>query len=413
MSFKRSVLAFLLVYTHVVTLFAVPSNLLRPSRSVAQKHQSAGQDLDALSKKAHSLVVNIPSKQGHSQFSYTEIPLKDPSQIGEFLERRETLKADVLLSTDVTEIYKSVAQAVQKTESQSNRKFRFMPIGKLAEAKQKLASGWASYKEGVFENLKYDKLGLSIAVITTGVDSFIWIHSGSLDVYQKSAMVIFNVLFTAAFVLDTDMWSKMTGPLNHRIIKTLDKMSKKVFGQSETEGRYLRRVLASQVLTNLTYSAGFQLLRSSIMSYHDLASAVTSTPFWVATLQVATITTFSSFAWGELTAKADFETNPVARNALKRIGNVRSLIMSRFASMGMVLQPHQYGYSPILTIVASGAFGLFALINSNRVITLLEKSRVSNVIFDKQRKYESLINEAVESLAHELKSGNSCSMLFN
>jgi hypothetical protein len=307
-----------------------------------------------------------------------------------------------------------------------------MPIGKLAASGEKLATTWDGYKKNVRETLKFDKIGLSIMVVTTAYDSFIWVHSGSLDVYQKSAMVMLNVIFVAAFGLDRDMWTKMTVPLRHRIMNGLDKISKKVFGREETEAGYARRVLASQFLSNLAYGTGFQILRVSIMSFHDLATNVMTSHFWATSMKVAVITTLASFAWSELMAAANSDKHPVAKNALKRLADVRSIVMSQLASMGMVLQPGVYGYSPIVAIVTSGAIGLLALVKSNKVINWLEKNRVSNILFKSQRKFETIVNDAANYLKfrrstditvtptmpkiiHDVRSagGNSCSMLFN
>lgn len=421
MDFKKSVLAFILVYIQAVSLLAAPQGM-----SYTRGLASAAEDLDSKSREVPSLVMNIDGTQGNSQFSYTEIPLSDPAQLGEVLSREETRHADILLSTDTPEVYQAVAETIGKTEKSSERMFRFMPIGKLASAREKLAAGWANYKKNVAETVKYDKLGLSIVVITTSYDSFIWIHSAGLDVYQKSAMVMMNVVFAAAFALDRDMWTKMTVPLRHRIMKTLDKLSNKITGGAESEAIYARKVLASQFLANLTFSLGFQVLRASIMSFHDLSTTVMTSQFWGTSLKVAAITTLASFAWSELMAAANAEKHPVAKNALKRLADVRNIVMSQLASMGMVLQPGVYGYSPIIAIVTSGSIGLLALIKSNKVIRWLETNRVSNILFRNQRKLENFVNDAAENLrdgAEILRSddrGRSggagagyCSALFN
>lgn len=416
MSFKKSVLAFILVYFQVVSLLATPQDL--PYHPTENRNVAAAEDLDSKSKDAASLVMDINGPQGKSQFSYTEVPLEHPSQLGEILQREETRNADILLSTDTPEIYEAVAETIHKTEKSSDRMFRFIPTGKLASSREKLASGWADYKHNVSNAVKYDKLGLSIVIITTSFDSFIWINSGSMDVYQKSAMVMMNVIFAAAFALDRDMWTKMTVPLHHRIMKTLDKLSNKISNTQDSATIYARKVLASQFLANLTFSVGFQVLRGSIMSFHDLATNMMSTSFWGTSLKVAVITTLASFAWGELLAAANAEKNPVAKNTLKRIADVRNIVMSQLASMGMVLQPGVYGYSPIVAIITSGAIGLLALVKSNKVIQWLETNRLSNILFKNQRKLETLVNEATrlsdEEEAAKVHGGaGSCALLFN
>lgn len=416
MSFKKSVLAFILVYFQAVSLLATPQGL--PYHQTVNRNLAAAEDLDSKSKDVPSLVMNVDGPQGNSQFSYTEVPIDHPSQLSEVLQRAETRNADILLSTDTPEIFSSVAETVQKTEKSSDRMFRFIPVGKLASAREKMAAGWADYKHNVSNAVKYDKLGLSIVIITTSFDSFIWIHSASMDVYQKSAMVMLNVVFAAAFALDRDMWTKMTVPLRHRIMTTFDKLSNRLSLAQEGTAVYARKVLASQFLANLTYSVGFQLLRGSIMSFHDLATNVMSSQFWVTSVKVAVITTLASFAWSELMAAANAEKYPVAKNALRRLSDVRNIVMSQLASMGMVLQPGVYGYSPIIAIITSGSIGLLALMKSNKVIQWLENNRVSNILFRNQRKLETLVNEAAKFADEPTKyhaggGGGSCAVLFN
>jgi hypothetical protein len=378
----KSAMIYLLVLTHSVGLLAEPEGRaprVDPSVTVEMRQESNP-----------TLIMNLPEMApgaGATQFSYTEVQVQNPQQLADFLQKEETIKSDVLLSTDSVETYNAIAGAIQNSESRSDRMFRFIPVGKLQ-------AGWNSYKKNVADSVKYDKLGLSIVMITTAFDSFIWIHSASLDIYQKSAMVIMNVLFTAAFALDRDMWTKMTVPLRHKIIKTLDKLAapfSRLDAGDATSG--VKRIIAAQFLANLTYSWGFQVLRGSIMSVHDLSLAMSGHEFWTKALVIAGITTIATFAWSELSAAADAEKNPVAKNALKRLSDVRNIVMSQLASMGMVLQPHIYGASPIAAIVTSGVLGLAALAKSNTIIAWLEKNKAAKIIFREQRKFEDVVNQ--------------------
>lgn len=397
----KSLVVFILVFVQVATASLGP-------QGQDASYEPVSYDLNGQSEKSPSLIMNLGGANNDTQFSYTEVPLNDPAQLNEFLQTKETMNSDVLLSTDNAETFSAVATAIQQHEKTSERKFRFIPIGKLASAQEKLAAGWANYKANVANTIKYDKLGLSIVTITTSYDSFIWIHSASLDVYQKSAMVMMNIVFAAAFALDRDMWTKMTVPLRHKIINSFDKLSGKA-SSTLTNNEAARRIIASQFLANLTFSVGFQFMRQSILSIHDITATMSSMHFWGMSIQVAAITTLASFAWGELLAAANAEKNPVAKNALKRLADVRNIVMSQLASMGMVLQPGVYGYSPIVAIIASGSIGLLALVKSNKVIAWLEQNKLANVLFRKQRTFENLINEA-SSLGG---GGLSCGQLFN
>lgn len=386
MHFFKKLLIGSFIISHTLTLSAGP--------------QADINGLNRASIDVPTLVIDIGHVAPGVQFSYSEIPLDTTTQLTEFLQKKQTLNSDVLLSTDSAEAYSAVAQAIQSESDKSDRLFRFIPIGRLASARETMARGWAGYKKNAAETLKYDKLGLSVMTITTAYDSFIWIHSASLDVHQKSAMVMLNVVFMSIFALDRDMWTKMTVPLRHKIMGALDKFSRK--GSFGAKG-----ILASQYLANLTYATGFLLLRQSIISMHDLSAAVTSSSFWIHSLQIAGISTLANFAWSELAATINAEQNPIAKNSLKRITDVRNLVMSQMASMGMVLQPDVYGITPIVAIVTSGSIGLFALMRSNQIVTWLEHNRSTQRLFRQQRQFEDMINEAVN-----FRDGRYCQQLF-
>lgn len=359
------------------------------------------------SKTVPQLIMNLGDLAPGVQISYTEIPSGDPSEVIEILKNEKNIKSDVLLSTDSVQTYSAVTEALLAEENlnptrqvtvkdSEAREFRFIPIGRLASADEKIARGWADYKYNASQTLKYDKLGLSIVVITTAYDSFIWIHSASLDVYQKSAMVMLNIIFASVFALDRDMWSKMTKPLRHQIVSTIDKVSNKIkFNQNFNESDpavSMKKIVAGQFMASLIYASGFQLLRQSVISFHDLSGAVMSSSFWTMSLQIAGITTLASFAWGELLAAADAEKNPIAKSNLKRLIDARNIIMSQVASMGMVLQPSIYGSSPIVAIVVSAGLGLTALMQSHRVIEWLERNKISQAIYRQQLRLEQLVN---------------------
>lgn len=373
----------------------------QPQQQPQSFQQQAYPDLDTASKTQPTLIMNmgetsLATPMKGTQFSYTEIPFENPSQLTELLQNESTLKSDVLLSTDSVETYQAVASAMRDSEKKSDRLFRFIPVGQLA-------AGWKDYTKNVKETVQFDKIGLSIVVVTTAYDSFIWIHSASLDVHQKSAMVLLNIVLMAAFALDRDMWTRMTTPLRHKIVKALDKIAT----PADTRIDSVKRVIAAQFIANLAYSTGFQVLRRSILSMNDLNAALATTDFWLRSVEIAAVMTFATFAWSELQAAIDAEKNPVAKNSLKRITDVRNIVLSQLASMGMVLQPNVYGISPIIAVVATGAIGVAVLAKSNRVIEWLEQNRSMNVLFREQRKFENVINDATNLMAKPY-----CSLLF-
>lgn len=372
--------------------------------------------LEEKSKNSPTLVLQAGDIAQNSQISVTNLENVNQQDVADFLQQKELQKSDIILSTDSETTFNTVAKSVVKDNKTKfkDRFFRFIPIGKLAPDNEKISSSWNTYKKNAKHTLMYDKIGLTVVVITTAFDSIIWIHSADLAIHHKSAMVMLNVLFAASFGLDRDLWTRMTTPMRHKIMNTLDKYG----------GRFLKnadatKLVASQFAANLALSTGFQLLRASILSMDHLYAAVSTTEFWTKSILLGTLMTASTFAWGELAAAVDVERNPVAKVALKRLADFRVIMMSQLASMGMVLQPQIYGSAPIIALAIHGGLGLLALAKAQSVTDWLEKNKTANRVYKHQMSLEELMNTAlrlddIEMLEKKQSAigSNSCHMLF-
>lgn len=349
--------------------------------------------LDEVVKNSPQLIVNVGSAAPNGVVTVTQLENISDEQIVQMLKNKDLQDNDVLLSTDSIETYDKVATALHENKinnAANDQIFKFIPVGRLASLKERITSSWKTYVNNAKETIQKDKLGLTVVTITTATDSLIWMHSTDLDIHQRSAMVLMNIILAAAFGLDRDLWVRMTTPLRHKIMNTFEK-----YASNFVKNKPIQATIATQFLANMTFTVGFQMLRRSIISVDSLYTVLLSTDFWAKSILIGGIMTLSSFAWGELHAAAKSDKNPIAKNTLKRFSDLRSIIMSQVAASGMVLQPNVYGYSPIVAILISGGLGVLALTRANKVINWLEVNKYAKKLYNKQMAMESMVNEAV------------------
>lgn len=338
------------------------------------------------------MIIKAPlSKTREALITVSEIPNSSPEQVAAILNSQEAQNSDILVSTDQESVLKAAVQATSKPNER--RLLRLIPIGKLASASQKMGAGFSGYYNRAKQTFLNDRIGLTMLTITVGYDSLIWIHSASFDIHQKTAMVLMNIIMAASFGLDRDLWTKMTGPLKHKLISVFDRFLVKDKLSSV-------KVLAGQFLANFAFGVGVQAVRTGLLSLDHLSDAVMSTAYWVTALKIGGLFTLTAFAWSELYGSIDIEKNPVAKLTMKRISEMRWLILSQLASISMVLQPQVYGQIPIVTFIVHGTVGLIVLANAQSIIHFLESNSFVNRIYQKVQTFENFINRGLHLKTH-------------
>jgi hypothetical protein len=357
------------------TVFAVLILLLGFSKSYATS---------ILDRNAPQVVIQAPlTGQTDAVITATELTETTPDQINELLKDAKTRNSDILVSTDQEAVINSVVSAT--ASQQDHRLVRFIPLGRLASLQQKMAAGFSSYYQNARSTIMGDRIGLTVLTITSGYDSFVWIHSASLDIHQKTSMVLMNVVMAAAFGLDRDLWTRTTSPLKHFFIKNFDRVS------LSSKISY-PKILAAQFLSNLTFGLGLQLTRTGLLSLDHISTAVMSGDFWGTALKISALGTLSSFAWSEMFGAVSAEKNPIAKMMLKRIGEIRGVILCHLASISMVLQPEIYGHTPVISFIVHGSIGIIALANAHRIVQWLENNPAVKYIYKKVQTFEKFIN---------------------
>lgn len=374
---------YLILFTLISTL------VLNPLSSFAANPPQNDENTDL------TLVVQAPLNENQKvQITVTEKLESSPEEIQQILEQPELKDANILLTTDQEKVIESVVKATSSTDD--SRLLRIIPLGKLASKKEKIASGFKDYKEKTTDfvkgykeralhTLKTDRIGVTVVLVTTAIDSYVWFHSSSYTTQQQWSMFLMNVFMSATFGLDRDLWANMTKPLKNRLIGVFDRfIVNKKLAQAN--------VLVNQFLAGFIYGTGIQATRIGLLSLDHLYQAVSSGPFWSEATKIAGLATATSFTWTEMYSKIDLYKQPIAKIMMKRIGEIRSVIMASLASVSMVLQPEVFGSIPIIAFVTHGMIGFFVLKNHERVIEFLETNPTVYKIYQKVQTFESFIN---------------------
>ena len=242
-----------------------------------------------------------------------------PQEIKALLSVPHLGNSDVLLSTDQPDV---ITAATEATSGPNDRRLlRIIPIGKLASASQKIAAGFKNYYQNAKTTLKTDRIGLTVLTMTVGYDSFVWVHSASLDIHQKTAMLLMNFVMAATFGLDRDLWSKMTTPLKNKMIRVFDRFM--------PNGKLANvKILSSQYLSNMLLGVGIQVARTGLLSLDHLADAVMTTDFWMHAVKISGLITMTAFAWSEMYGSIETGKNPVAKMMMKRLGEIKKELSS-------------------------------------------------------------------------------------
>lgn len=324
---------------------------------------------------------------------------------------QKSANAGFVVATDDEPVL--VKTAALAGELKAENKFRLLPLS----FKEKIQTNYRIHQERVKKTLKEDKLTVILLTITTGIDSFIWIQATSLSFPQKLSMLSYNLLIAATFGLDRDLWGNINKPLKEKLFSILDKLS----GGPETKFKSEKiknliektKMMTSQFSSYFMWGTVFYVLRTSLLSFENLQTTLISNGYWDKALTIMTLSTATHFTWAEMNTKVNAETNPIAKNNLKRLADLRGIIISLFASISMVLQPHIYGHTPMIAFIIHGTLGFLAFKNIENVINYLENNPKSIAFYKSTQGIEVKINKVINLFKFKKTIVLKCETLFS
>lgn len=271
-----------------------------------------------------------------------------------------------------------------------NSKSLLLPLGKLTQVSERLKAEYRDYLSRVNDTIMNDKVSVLVVTATTAVDSVVWIQATTLDMPQKLGMVSLNLFLAVTFGLDRDLWGKITNPIRDRWQKTLQNNS---FVMAVTQTKLSRfPEIISQLGANFVLGSAVFFARDIVLNFQNLLNYYSQTESWTHWLRVSLVLSSTHFAWSEIFSKTDSTRNPVAKLNLKRITDLRYLVLVSLASMGMVFQPEVYGLGPIFILGGHGLLGVALLLQHNKLIGWLENNRWSKAVYDQSVKFETWVN---------------------
>jgi hypothetical protein len=315
----------------------------------------------------------------------------------------EQIPADkeLLLSTDSEDIAGAVLQRESQDEQRTGQT-RVLPLGPLQEKIKNNAvfKNLNRFKNHLIQAAKNDKIGVIIVVFNTAYDSFIWIHATQYSPEARAAQVIFGTLNALVFSLDKDAWAHSARTIKNRVFKILDLTQES--RTADVVGRFA---------ANLTLAVGVQSLRLALLSMDrvwnlpDLLSTAGDT--FLLSLGL----TFGGFGWTELARDINSSTHPASKFLVRRVAEMRSLLMGHVSPSSKLLQTNVYGYTPWVALAVHGAVGL-ALFLNNRYLTNLSESKLGVAFAWQKIQLENLWNTLAQRVGIDLPSTRQCRRLF-
>lgn len=296
---------------------------------------------------------------------------KDVAQVSDVQAVLNNLPADrsydLVISTDSPAV---LEQSVEWAAAQPEKKRpHFLPYGQLlTDNTKKVGGALAKVARNAVDAVRRDPIGLMITVVTTSMDSYMWIHSQSLGLDERVAMVMLNVVLAATFGLDKDLWTRTARAVQVRMIDVLKHFQ--LFGTKGEPGP--AGAFATALLANVSLSVALQLTRMSVLSMPHLTESLATTHFWAASAALGLALTISGIGWSEHLANIDEEKKPITKFVFRRWMEIRSIAMSYVAPSAKIMQPDVYGLTPLILLAGHGAVGLATLFAGDRITNWIE-----------------------------------------
>lgn len=266
----------------------------------------------------------------------------------------------ILVSSDSADVIKNIPAI-------DHDKIVLMPYADVAQpqTQNRFVSLFKSIKDQTIQSVKSDKIGCVVVTFNLIAESVIWIHSGNLTTFQKSANITFTLLTALFFGLNKDRWAKTTAPIQN-FIKRIAKIK-----QNDLQ-RHDPRNLALRFFSSFALASAISAARIPFLPMDSLIDFSLNVNSWTLPFLISFVSTIASFGWSEHIVLIDEKKQPISKFLFRRLNEIKSIALGTFAGTAMLFNPLDYGMSPWIVLGATGALGLTFYLNADQL------SRVEN-----------------------------------
>lgn len=268
----------------------------------------------------------------------------------------------IVVSSDIPEVLLN--------HSQGEKVFP-LPVGEISNEwkKSKVVSTIKNYGSKIATNIRQDKIGFMIVTFNTVYDSYIWIHASHLSTFERTGNILFTVMTSVVFGLNKDSWAKTTQPF-YNFFKKMAGLGPSELSRNQVED------IALRFFSSLALSTALNMARIPFLSFNQLVDHTLLLNGWTYPIFLSVISTMASFAWSEQIALIDQDKYPSSKFVFRRVMEFRSILLGTFAATAKLMNPSMYGLGPWLTLISSGALGLYIYSDTDRWVRFIENNDI-------------------------------------
>jgi len=266
----------------------------------------------------------------------------------------------VVVSTDQEQIIRGVLQSADKFQDN----VILAPLAKdEAKQKTKFSTLVKNYAQKSLQSIQQDKIGFVIVTYTTAADTLVWLHSAHLSQFERTGNVAYTIALALTFGLNKDTWSKTTRPIQDFFRKIL---------KPENNSRTNPKDLASRFLGNFSLSMLTAFGRVPFLAMDQIIDGSATMHILTMPALMSLVSTLALFTWSENLSEINQLENPTAKFVFRRVSEMRTFILGTFATTAALLSPHEYGYTPWMTLGAIGITGAIVYFNGESLTTWID-----------------------------------------
>lgn len=271
-------------------------------------------------------------------------------------------EAQIVVSSNEAAVYQIVEAETQDVPVLLLNKEEAREPNQESEKQPPQQGKLANYRDFLNTSIRADKTGAIVTLITTGVDVFVWLHTGFNPVVQ-AGQALFSVTQMMIYGFNKAIWTRTTQRVADWVVahSKWEKMkTKKVHTSLMAITDFLMGAAILSVRMGIIVAGGdTALLMKGIPDYSviDVAIKSGSTAFIM-----AAAFSISSFGWGLFIEHMDRSTNAKAQYIARRWHEIRNVIMSYLSPSAKLMSPSEYGFLPWISVAVNGTLGLSTFI---------------------------------------------------